>query len=262
MKTQRMKAGNMKAGIQQGSVRSRISGQPWGWGKTLSSAGVSWSGLAAMSLVEKVRGAVQAPQTIATQKLPEPVAGKKREGAKAQIGSERKREGLKNLLELPGERRLSAPLETAAAAPQRSFQAVLRGCAQAASRGLRLGWVRTLARLWSRLCAKYSISTARRLRVAETISLGEKRFVAIVAVEGKEFLIGGGAAGMSLLAELESAPKRKRSKARPDERLAPSPGRADARAGAGKRSALGKVEVGSTGVCAGTAGLDVVGGAG
>lgn len=42
----------------------------------------------------------------------------------------------------------------------------------------------------------------KRLRVAETISLGEKRFVAIVSVEGQEFLIGGGSAGMSLLAQL------------------------------------------------------------
>jgi hypothetical protein len=38
--------------------------------------------------------------------------------------------------------------------------------------------------------------------VSETISLGEKRFVAIVAVEGREFLIGGGVSGMSLLAQL------------------------------------------------------------
>jgi hypothetical protein len=32
----------------------------------------------------------------------------------------------------------------------------------------------------------------------------EKRFVAIVAVEGQEFLIGGGVSGMSLLAQLGS----------------------------------------------------------
>ncbi|MGA8939637.1 MAG: flagellar biosynthetic protein FliO [Acidobacteriaceae bacterium] len=58
----------------------------------------------------------------------------------------------------------------------------------------------TLAWVWLR--AKYTISTTKRLRVSETISLGEKRFVAIVAVEGREFLIGGGTAGMSLLAQL------------------------------------------------------------
>lgn len=58
----------------------------------------------------------------------------------------------------------------------------------------------TRACIWLR--AKYTISTTKRLRVSETISLGEKRFVAIVTVEGREFLIGGGTAGMSLLAQL------------------------------------------------------------
>jgi hypothetical protein len=58
---------------------------------------------------------------------------------------------------------------------------------------------------WSYLHTKYKTSTTKRLHVSETISLGEKRFVAIVAVEGREFLIGGGASGMSLLAELGTA---------------------------------------------------------
>lgn len=61
-----------------------------------------------------------------------------------------------------------------------------------------------LTRAWSFLHAKYKTSTTKRLRVSETISLGEKRFVAIVAVEGREFLIGGGVSGMSLLAQLGS----------------------------------------------------------
>jgi hypothetical protein len=62
-----------------------------------------------------------------------------------------------------------------------------------------------LRRAWSFLHARYKISTTKRLRVSETISLGEKRFVAIVAVEGREFLIGGGVSGVSLLAQLGSA---------------------------------------------------------
>lgn len=49
----------------------------------------------------------------------------------------------------------------------------------------------------------------KQLRVAETVSLGEKRFVAIVQVEGQRFLIGGGASGVSLLTELDRAPKSK-----------------------------------------------------
>ena len=100
-----------------------------------------------------------------------------------------------------------------------SFQATLSGCTQAeADRGSTMApattpqqvkWLRwqaicadTLRRAWASLHAKYKISTTKRLRVSETISLGEKRFVAIVAVEGREFLIGGGVAGMSLLAQL------------------------------------------------------------
>jgi Flagellar biosynthesis protein, FliO len=64
-----------------------------------------------------------------------------------------------------------------------------------------------LTRAWSFLHAKYKTSTTKRLHVSETISLGEKRFVAIVNVEGREFLIGGGVSGMSLLAQLGAAPR-------------------------------------------------------
>ena len=59
-----------------------------------------------------------------------------------------------------------------------------------------------LAQAWSWLHAKYRQTATKRLRVAETVSLGEKRFVSIVCVEGREFLIGGGASGVSLLAQL------------------------------------------------------------
>lgn len=72
----------------------------------------------------------------------------------------------------------------------------------------RIGWQticsKAMTHAWSFLHSKYKISTTKRLRVSETISLGDKRFVAIVIVEGKEFLIGGGVAGMSLLAPLGS----------------------------------------------------------
>ena len=49
----------------------------------------------------------------------------------------------------------------------------------------------------------------RRLRVSETVSLGEKRFVSIVELDGQAFLIGGGTAGVSLLAELSPAPEQR-----------------------------------------------------
>ena len=43
----------------------------------------------------------------------------------------------------------------------------------------------------------------KQLRVSETVALGEKRFVAIVQAEGHKFLIGGSAAGVSLLTRLD-----------------------------------------------------------
>lgn len=62
-----------------------------------------------------------------------------------------------------------------------------------------------LARAWDMLRTKYVQTTTKRLRVAETVSLGEKRFVSIVCVEGREFLVGGGTSGVSLLAQLTPA---------------------------------------------------------
>jgi flagellar biogenesis protein FliO len=45
---------------------------------------------------------------------------------------------------------------------------------------------------------------SRRLRVTETVSLGDKRFVSILEVDGRSFLIGGGAGNVSLLSTLPS----------------------------------------------------------
>ena len=45
--------------------------------------------------------------------------------------------------------------------------------------------------------------SSRRLRVAETISLGEKRSVSIVQVDGSQFLIGCSTASVQLLAVLD-----------------------------------------------------------
>ena len=46
---------------------------------------------------------------------------------------------------------------------------------------------------------------SRRLRVSETVTLGDKRFVSIVSVDGGDYLIGGGAATVSLLTQLGPA---------------------------------------------------------
>ena len=45
-------------------------------------------------------------------------------------------------------------------------------------------------------------SNTRRLQVAASVSLGDKRFVAVIQVDGLQFLVGGGATNVALLAQL------------------------------------------------------------
>lgn len=45
----------------------------------------------------------------------------------------------------------------------------------------------------------------KKLHVLETVSLGERRFVTILQVEGRKFLIGGSSSNVSMLASLDSA---------------------------------------------------------
>ena len=45
----------------------------------------------------------------------------------------------------------------------------------------------------------------KNLRVCETVSLGEKRFVAVVQVDGERFLIGGASTSVSLLTRLQES---------------------------------------------------------
>jgi hypothetical protein len=60
------------------------------------------------------------------------------------------------------------------------------------------------ARAWEWLQSRPSSrSDSRRLRVADTVSLGEKRFVAVVQVAGRDFLIAGGPSNIALLAQLD-----------------------------------------------------------
>jgi flagellar biogenesis protein FliO len=56
------------------------------------------------------------------------------------------------------------------------------------------GWMKT---------RRLARSSGRRLRVAETVSLGEKRFVAVVQVDGRHFLLAGGPTNIALLAQLD-----------------------------------------------------------
>lgn len=62
-----------------------------------------------------------------------------------------------------------------------------------------------LYRMFTWLNRKCALSATKQLRVAETVSLGDKRFVAVVHVAGQKFLIGGGAQGVSLLTQLDAA---------------------------------------------------------
>jgi hypothetical protein len=60
-----------------------------------------------------------------------------------------------------------------------------------------------LSRAWSWIRARQMARfSTRRLRVAETVSLGEKRFVAVIQVDGLQYLIGGGGTNVALLAQL------------------------------------------------------------
>ena len=44
----------------------------------------------------------------------------------------------------------------------------------------------------------------RRLRLSETLSLGEKRFLAVVQFQQQEFLVGGTGNSIALLAKLDA----------------------------------------------------------
>lgn len=91
--------------------------------------------------------------------------------------------------------RLQTALEGAAssgqAAPMLGSQRLLRSVAEM-SRNV-YAWLKAKREVQLR---------SKRLLVAETVSLGEKRFVSIVKVDGMEFLVGGSASNVCLLTEL------------------------------------------------------------
>jgi hypothetical protein len=69
----------------------------------------------------------------------------------------------------------------------------------------RPGGIEDLSRAWKWIQERQvARSSTRRLKVAETVSLGEKRFVAVVEVDGLQFLLGGGATNVTLLAQLNA----------------------------------------------------------
>src|SRR5262249_8239185 len=60
-----------------------------------------------------------------------------------------------------------------------------------------------LGRMFAWFRTRMATANTKELRLAETVQLGEKRFVAIIHVEGRKFLIGGGTAGVNLLTQLD-----------------------------------------------------------
>jgi len=61
-----------------------------------------------------------------------------------------------------------------------------------------------LSRAWRWIRDRQVARTStKRLQVTSTVSLGEKRFVAVVQVDGQQYLIGGGASNVALLAQLD-----------------------------------------------------------
>ena len=81
----------------------------------------------------------------------------------------------------------------------------LRTASLMASRGILRTAASTLCRGWQWLQRTRAVQgSARRLRVTETVSLGEKRFLSIVQVDDTQFLIGSSATNVHLLAQLGS----------------------------------------------------------
>jgi sRNA-binding carbon storage regulator CsrA len=56
---------------------------------------------------------------------------------------------------------------------------------------------------WRRLKTNRK-ANRKRLRVCESISLGEKRFISVVQVDGAQFLVGGAANSVCMLARLDA----------------------------------------------------------
>ncbi len=60
-----------------------------------------------------------------------------------------------------------------------------------------------LSQMFSWFRERLGTASTKELHLTETVQLGEKRFVAIIHVEGRKFLIGGGTGGVNLLTQLD-----------------------------------------------------------
>jgi flagellar biogenesis protein FliO len=67
--------------------------------------------------------------------------------------------------------------------------------------GLRSHWLGLRTALWERVL-RISRRKPKSLRLCESLPLGERRFVAVVAFERRRFLVGGTASSLVLLTRL------------------------------------------------------------
>ncbi len=65
-----------------------------------------------------------------------------------------------------------------------------------------VAWAVALKNSWQWVQRAVKPRKARRLRVCETLSLGERRFLAVIEFDRQEFLVGGSGNSLSLLARL------------------------------------------------------------
>lgn len=54
-------------------------------------------------------------------------------------------------------------------------------------------------------CGMRARRKTKRLELCDTVSLGDKRFIAVIQFEGERFLVGGAAQSVSMLARLSSS---------------------------------------------------------
>ncbi len=65
-----------------------------------------------------------------------------------------------------------------------------------------------MTRVWNWTLSQLgSQQSKKRLRLCETVSLGEKRFVAVLDVDGQQFLVGGASGSVATLARLDPSPQ-------------------------------------------------------
>jgi len=115
-------------------------------------------------------------------------------------------EGIGAELEVIAESQSNVAPETIAPS-ETAIQSVLLAEPQSIRRTLAFKWnafLQVLTKGWCWLQQRLRTQQAKkRLRVCESVSLGEKRFIAVVQVDGEQFLVGGSSSSVSTLAHLE-----------------------------------------------------------